>query len=340
MLTKMKTRWLIRMITVALAALAPAWSGVCADETGNVFDLTDPNSSVNVLHVDASLGSDIDNTGTSRDGAFATIQRAVDCAANTDVILVWPGTYQGPIFFLGKKIRIQSASIPAVITAPQNHAVNFQHGEGPLSKLKNVIITGSHYGVFCSGASPTLENITFVNNHLGVYGAAGSAPVVRNCIFHNNQLGDIWVDANRGRVSYSCLQLSSTLAAGEGNIVANPHFVNSAAGDYHLMSRKGRHLLVNALPAEVNYPAAGLWTFDDVNSPCIDAGDPNTPPGNERMPNGGRINMGAYGGTAFASMSFWPIRSDINYDGVVDYRDMRIFFQEWLEALPWKNNQW
>jgi hypothetical protein len=40
-----------------------------------------------------------------------------------------------------------------------------------------------------------------------------------------------------------------------------------------------------------------------VTSPCIDAGDPASPIGQEPFPNGGRINMGAYGGTAEASLS-------------------------------------
>jgi hypothetical protein len=43
--------------------------------------------------------------------------------------------------------------------------------------------------------------------------------------------------------------------------------------------------------------------IDDVTSPCIDAGDPNTPIGDELFPNGGVVNMGAYGGTAEASKS-------------------------------------
>ncbi len=63
-------------------------------------------------------------------------------------------------------------------------------------------------------------------------------------------------------------------------------------GDYHLKSQAGRW-----------DPQAETWVMDDVTSPCIDAGDPNTPVGGEPVPNGGRINMGAYGGTAEASMS-------------------------------------
>jgi hypothetical protein len=96
---------------------------------------------------------------------------------------------------------------------------------------------------------------------------------------------------------------------GEGNIDADPLFANPLPldpniaittslgllvyGDYHLRSQTGRW-----------DPNSQSWVQDDVISPCIDAGDPNTPVGDEPEPNGGRINMGAYGGTAEASMSF------------------------------------
>jgi hypothetical protein len=63
-------------------------------------------------------------------------------------------------------------------------------------------------------------------------------------------------------------------------------------GDYHLKSQAGRW-----------DPVSKSWVKDDVTSSCIDAGDPNSPVGDEPQPNGGRINMGAYGGTAEASMS-------------------------------------
>ncbi|MHC4676050.1 MAG: M6 family metalloprotease domain-containing protein [Planctomycetota bacterium] len=45
------------------------------------------------------------------------------------------------------------------------------------------------------------------------------------------------------------------------------------------------------------------WLVDDVNSPCIDAGDPGSDYSLEPAPNGGRINMGAYGNTQYASKS-------------------------------------
>ena len=50
-------------------------------------------------------------------------------------------------------------------------------------------------------------------------------------------------------------------------------------------------------------PQGGTWVQDDVTSPCIDAADPISPFALEPLPNGDRINMGAYGGTAEASKS-------------------------------------
>ena len=63
-------------------------------------------------------------------------------------------------------------------------------------------------------------------------------------------------------------------------------------GDYHLKSQAGRW-----------DPNSQSWVIDNITSPCIDAGDPNSPVGDEPEPNGGVVNMGAYGGTAEASKS-------------------------------------
>jgi hypothetical protein len=79
------------------------------------------------------------------------------------------------------------------------------------------------------------------------------------------------------------------------NIIVDPNDSNAVwvEGDYHLKSQARRW-----------DPVSESWIVDDVTSPCIDAGDPNMPVGDEPEPNGGRINMGAYGGTAEASKSY------------------------------------
>jgi predicted outer membrane repeat protein len=49
--------------------------------------------------------------------------------------------------------------------------------------------------------------------------------------------------------------------------------------------------------------AEGQWVQDMDTSALLDRGDPAAGYGDEPMPNGGQLNMGAYGGTAEASMS-------------------------------------
>jgi predicted outer membrane repeat protein len=98
-------------------------------------------------------------------------------------------------------------------------------------------------------------------------------------------------------------------------------------GDYHLKSQGGRW--------DVN---DGRWTMDDVTSPCIDGGDPMSPIGFEGFPNGGIVNMGAYGGTAEASKSYFGgpvcetiVAGDVNGDCAVDFVDFRLMALHWME---------
>ncbi|MHC4558018.1 MAG: right-handed parallel beta-helix repeat-containing protein [Planctomycetota bacterium] len=98
-------------------------------------------------------------------------------------------------------------------------------------------------------------------------------------------------------------------------------------GDYHLKSQGGR---LNS--------TSESWVKDDVTSPCIDAGDPDNPIGHEPFPNGGIINMGAYGGTSEASKSYFGepvcetiVAGDINGDCKVDFEDFKLMALHWLE---------
>jgi hypothetical protein len=111
-----------------------------------------------------------------------------------------------------------------------------------------------------------------------------------------------------------------------GNICEDPLFADLNNNDYHLKSQAGRW--------DAN---EGRWTIDEVTSPCIDAGDPMTPIGREPFPNGGRINMGAYGGTAEASKSYFGkppceiiVAGDINGDCAVNFLDFRLMALRWL----------
>jgi hypothetical protein len=191
---------------------------------------------------------------------------------------------------------------------------------------------GGMYNVY--GSEPILTNCFFVGNYAyegsGIGNSWGSNVRVTNCTFTDN-----WSEGSDSGVIYSweaiptitnCILWSNTQpqivgkpvvtfsnvqggCPGDGNIDVDPNFVREGywtkpsprnpnlsvwiEGDYHLKSEAGRWDPVNE-----------SWVTDNVTSPCIDAGDPNSPVGDEPDPNGGRINMGAYGGTAEASKSY------------------------------------
>jgi len=133
------------------------------------------------------------------------------------------------------------------------------------------------------------------------------------------------------------------LVWGEGNIDSDPCFADLGhrddngtpeeswddfyiSGDYHLKSQAGRW-----------DPNTQTWIIDEVTSLCIDAGDPMTPIGPEPFPNGGIINMGAYGGTTEASKSYFGkpsceiiVAGDINGDCAVDFKDFVLMALHWL----------
>jgi len=139
---------------------------------------------------------------------------------------------------------------------------------------------------------------------------------VTNCIISNG--GDeIWNNGGLITIQYTDIPSgpiavhdpNTMIIWGQGNIDGYPCFADPGHwdpngtpdnprddswidGDYHPKSQAGRW-----------DPNSQSWVTDDVTSPCVDAGDPNSPVGDEPLPNGGRINMGAYGGTPEASKS-------------------------------------
>jgi len=253
----------------------------------------------------------VNNAGSAD---YLTIQEGINAAEDGDTVLVWPGIYTEEIDFLGKAITVQGADGAAVIDGGGNFAVSFYYGEGRESVLKNFIIRNSYMGVFIAGSSPTISNITVVDNSYGIKAYAGAEMDVRSSIFWNNTEGDLF----QCQARYSCIEEGGE---GEGNIDADPLFADANNGDYHLLSERGRYS-----------PMLDLWVLDEVTSPCIDGGDPMVDPTEERQPNGGMLNMGAYGGTAYASLSEWEMKGDINRDSVVNMIDFSIFAEYWLQT--------
>jgi len=218
--------------------------------------------------------------------------------------------------------------------------------------LTNCLLVGNHAmqggALVLAGREITIGNCTFADNSSDMGNALLSGATSYDSTPSEILVQDsiIWDGPNSiANADGSKILITSTnmpgAPSGYGNIDADPCFVcpgyrigtpgpydagTWVDGDYHLKSQAGRW--------DTN---EGRWTIDEVTSPCIDAADPLSPVGAETFPNGGRLNMGAYGGTREASKSYFGdatcetiVAGDINGDCNVDATDFTILAGHWL----------
>ncbi len=282
-----KTNVMTRLVILVFLAVLLGATTIAEGQFGG------ETHALNHFYVDAVHGND-NNEGLTPATALATIQKGIDAAMDGDVVWVFPGLYQGEINFLGKRLVVQGVTagtdgIP-VLHNPGDFVVSFYSGEGHDSVLRNFVIKNSFMAVFIANSFPTISNLTIVDNMYGIEayntngfeGYWGSGPDISNSIFWNNTGGDL----------FGCRARHSCISGAEGNIEGDPLLVDPNNGDYHLRSTRGRY-----------WPEHDIWVLDQETSPCIDGGDPSAETLDEPAPNGGRINIGAYGGTVQASLT-------------------------------------
>ena len=142
-------------------------------------------------------------------------------------------------------------------------------------------------GIYCQDQSfPSLINSTVAGNMgNGVECWSGSVARILNCIVWNPALQIAGDFAESSQVEYSCIRGGWL---GLGNIDANPLFISAEFGDYHLQT----------------------------DSPCIDAGHPDSIWNDESSPPGlgkPRCDMGAYGGPDVSNLPLLMSQSDVLY---------------------------
>ncbi|MCK5051962.1 MAG: right-handed parallel beta-helix repeat-containing protein [Candidatus Cloacimonetes bacterium] len=182
--------------------------------------------------------------------------------------------------------------------------------------LENVAITGNFAGwygggIFCRhDSNPILENVTITNNSAEFRDGGGiccynnSNPILVNCILWNDSPQEIFYsiygDPNMITLAYSDIQggedgivtnNNGTVNWLDGNIDSDPIFVDPINGDYHL----------------------------SINSPCIDAGDPDSP----LDPDGTIVDMGAY-----FYQQFIPPEADFTADPLLGVAPLEVHFSD------------
>lgn len=189
--------------------------------------------------------------------------------------------------------------------------------------ISHCVITGNRATRYSGGAVDCFQSeATFINctiSHNVARDEDGAAitcedsnDVFVNCILWDNVPDQIQtVYGNDPQISYC--DIEGTVWPGTGNISVDPCFAAPGTwvdasnagiqvsaqdidahwlvGDYHVQSEFGR------------YSSNLGWVCDLVTSACIDTGNPSSDFELESDPNGGCINIGAYGGTPEASRS-------------------------------------
>lgn len=220
---------------------------------------------------------------------------------------------------------------------------------GSGGNIINCLVTGNKSndcgGIKKSGA--TITNCTIVGNasRNRASGISISSCDVNNCIIWDNRIwennGDVnqVYPSNSYDVIYCCIQGGGV---GWGIIDVNPYFARAGywndnltladksddfwvQGDYHLKSIVGRY-----------DEETQSWVRDSYSSFCIDTGYRGIHEdwADEPWPNGDRVNMGFYGGTAFASKSgnCAAAGADVNEDDKIDMRDFAKLAGHWLKT--------
>ncbi len=215
--------------------------------------------------------------------SYPNIQDAIDDAIDGNIIVVQPGTYTGVgnynINFRGKSITVRSLNGPDdCIIDCQNisgrRGFIFHENEDPNSLLSGFTIRGGNIksncqyydvanvgaGIFCTNASPTIDNCVVTQNNIslggyfvpsaafgaGIYCGQNSRPYIRNTIISHNtghattapgaegddaKGGGIYIDGTSHLTMFNCLVTNNSVVPGSGQLGA-PDGVSYGGGLY------------------------------------------------------------------------------------------------------------
>ncbi len=236
---------------------------------------------------------------------YTTLQEGINAAADGDTVLAQPGVYAGNINFMGKAITVGSLFVTTgddnyisqtIVDGNQSGSVViFNNGEDDSSVLRGMTLTNgfafngggincinnsnptldhliisenaAYYNggaVYLSNSEPVFESVTLADNTASSHGGgiycSSSSPAVYNSILWNNTPQSIYFYEHGGpnavTVRYSDVQ------GGPGGVVINNNgSVNFGNGNTNL-------------DEDPLFILPGVDYNLQLNSPCINAGDP------------------------------------------------------------------
>ncbi len=272
---------------------------------------------------------------------FETIQTAINASFGGDTILVEPDEYIENINFMGKNLLLASHFLTTndhkfidqtIINGDQaGSVVTFDHGENANARLEGFTITNGESeiggGIFCLLSDPTIDHCLIIGNSAGGVGGGifyqGATSLITNCTISQNTAGESggaifgWDETAIGVLN--CIlwdnspQEISFLRFGNPNLL-NISYTDIDGGIEAIVLRNNAEIIAGdgiidtdplfAEPQSFNY-------FLEIDSPCIDAGDPEQP---------------LYADSSYADMGALPIRSqDIHLSNdVLEFGDVRL----------------
>ena len=173
---------------------------------------------------------------------YATIQQAIEAAADGDTILVASGTYTGPISYNGKKITVRSESGPNVTII--SGGVQFHGNETERSQLDGFKTIGV---VDIRAASPSIKNCSLKGKGTAIGGGGhgsiwdGSSPTFIDCQIYAGLAGfGGGYDIHDSSVTFKRCEFSDNKADSNGGAIyinnssvsiENCTFILNNAGD-------------------------------------------------------------------------------------------------------------
>ncbi|MBS3741475.1 MAG: right-handed parallel beta-helix repeat-containing protein [Candidatus Cloacimonetes bacterium] len=181
---------------------------------------------------------------------YTTIQAGIDVAVGYDTVLVDTGTYVENLNFGGKNITVASYYLTTedsnyieqtIIDGDQDgHVIAFNNEEDTTAVLAGFTVRNGYAysrslpnyggGIFCSGASPTLQHLIVKDNAAnlsggGIYCYNGASPHISYVIISNNTAveggGGIYCDEASPLVEHSMISNNSADNYGGGILLSN-----------------------------------------------------------------------------------------------------------------------
>lgn len=291
---------------VGLTTMAKV-SGLTPDVINEVRVVAVSSLGVESAPVSASLtpGPPIDLGGKK----FYSLREALLAARSGDLLFLGPGTFRDAgvlsiprgVILRGAsphRTRIAGSGLGELLrilapSAPEN-------GAPTPTRLEKIALFGAERGVVLeTGAEVELENVLLYDLQDGLVLGPSSRARVRSFTAVGNRGRGVAVGAGATLELTGGLLVDNDVGLDAGGAVTTAW---TATWSNRLDRMGHAPSPTDRVDLEPGFLDAAARDYREApGSPTIDAGDPALPVGDEPAPNGGRINLGAFGGTAEAA---------------------------------------